>query len=47
MIRQWLKIVVLGLALLSQVAATCSTGGLQRSGESSFGSPPQSGGGGY
>jgi hypothetical protein len=47
MIRQWLKILVLGLALLSQVAATCSTGGQQRSGDFSSGSPPQSGGGGY
>jgi hypothetical protein len=45
MIRQWLKILVLVLALLSQVAATCSTGGQQSSGSLSPDSAPPSRGG--
>ena len=45
MTRQWLKILVLVLALLSQVAATCSTGGQQSSGGfSPESSPPARGG---
>ena len=45
MMRHWLKIVVLVLALLSQVAATCSTGGPQSSGGFSPESAPPARGG--
>jgi hypothetical protein len=45
MLRQWIKILVLVLALLSQVAATCSTGGQQSSGGFSPDSSPPSRGG--
>jgi len=45
MMWQWLKMLVLVLALLSQVAATCSTGGQQSSGGFSPESSPPSRGG--
>jgi len=48
MIRQWLKILVLVLALLSQMAMACQSGGQQSLGDANSRSPTQSsGGGGY
>src|SRR5215467_12560450 len=45
MMRQWLKILVLVLTLLSQMAMSCQSGGQQSSGSTSPESPPSSRGG--
>jgi hypothetical protein len=45
MIRQWIKVLVLVLALLSQVAMSCQNGGGQSSGSSSPESAPPARGG--
>jgi hypothetical protein len=48
MMRQWLKILVLVLALLSQMAMACPRdAGQQSSGDTSPGSPTPRSGGGY
>jgi hypothetical protein len=48
MTRQWLKILMLVLALLSQMAMACPRdAGQQSSGDASSGGPMQRGGGGY